>query len=159
MAAATVHQVQPNTGIDIVRRMLLQYIAGWADDLLSSRAMRKIRDYHYDFGAMVREVGQCHIRVYQQDRQPTVFICTEVPQADAISLVTMTEAVAGAIWQHEGRPEPFVWIEHTPSDTLEGSETFHVVRFQIAPQGRFFSPEWQPLTRTDVETLIEEPLE
>jgi hypothetical protein len=121
--------------------------------------MQKVRDYHYDFGALVQEVGRCQIRVYQQDRQPPVLICTEIPQTDAIGLVTMTEAVAAAIWQREGRPEPFVWIEHTPSDRSEGSETFHIVTFQIAPQGRFFSPQWQPLTRTDVETLIGQPLE
>ena len=120
--------------------------------------MLKVRDYHYDFGALVQSIGQCRIRIYQQDQQPPVLICTEIPHDDAIGLVTMTEAVAAAIWQREGRPAPFVWIEHIPNDQSGGAETFHIVTFQIMPEGQFFSPQWQPLARTDVERLIEQRL-
>jgi hypothetical protein len=116
--------------------------------------MNKIRDYIYNFEALWEERGKCHIRIYK-DATNTVIICTELPDNKSGSITTIAEWLATEVWQKEGRPEPFVWIEHYPAELAPGgTETFHRVSFVQVPNARFFSPQWEVMTREAVERLI-----
>jgi hypothetical protein len=119
-----------------------------------------VKDYVYKFEALWEEPGQCRVRVYHGEGLPTVFICTELPENRSGSIVTVVEWLAADTWQREGEPEPFVWIEHYPSEmTSDHIETFDEVTFARPSGPRFFSPQWRRMTREEVEGLIGQPLE
>lgn len=118
--------------------------------------MELIKDYEQSIEALWDKPGKCRIRVYQGKDSPTVIICTEMPDNQSGSIVTVVEWIAKDVWEKEGRPTPFIWIEHYPSSLApDGIETFHRVTFvQPLDSSRFFNPKWEAMTRAEVERLL-----
>lgn len=116
--------------------------------------MQKVRSYIHEFPALWDEPGKCNITVYK-DSNLTVFICTEMRENKSGTITTMAEWLATEIWQQEGKPLPFIWFEHYPSELAsESVETFHKVTFIHLPNARFFSPQWEVITRKELEVLV-----
>ena len=117
--------------------------------------MQKLRDYVHTFDALWDEQGQCRIRSYREQGQPVVIICSELPENKSASITAVVEWLATEIWQVEGCPDSFIWIEHYPAavSPYEG-ESFHQVTFVKAPNTQFFGPRWEPMTKQGVENLI-----
>jgi hypothetical protein len=113
------------------------------------------KDYIYTFEGLWEKPGECRIRLYQEKDSPTVIICSEIPSNQGGSVTTIAEGLANAIWRLEGKPDPFIWIEYYSTElSSNGKETFDKVSFLKTPEGRFFSPQWNTMTRQDVEKLV-----
>ena len=117
--------------------------------------MKLIKDYAHTFDALWVAPGHCRIRVFRGDNKPAIFICTELQGNQSGSITTVVEWLATEIWEQEGRPDQFVWIEHYPSDvSSSGEETLDEVTFARPFGARFFSPEWKRITRQELEDVI-----
>jgi hypothetical protein len=89
--------------------------------------VRKTHDYIHHYRGYWSEGSKCRIRIYREDGQAPVVICSQLPDNDNTSVTNMAEYLAAEIM--ESHPDifdpfslgnipgisydkPFVWIEH-----------------------------------------------
>ena len=117
--------------------------------------MKKTRDerYYYRGGAGGR--AWCHLQVYRGGAGELLAICTELADNPGMSVTNAAEQIAHAVWEQEGRPAAFVWIEHyPPAGRGDMLESWSAVRFRQGHDGHFADPQWQPVTQDEVEAAI-----
>lgn len=113
--------------------------------------------------------GRCRIRIYYPDEEQdaVVVICTELANNPGESATNAVRRVAAEVIESHRLPTPLVWIEHHPSETINGrSETFEMVLFDSYEVRERQAPylgdraieigslTWKPLDRATVEMLV-----
>jgi len=112
----------------------------------------------------------CRIRIYEtslcEDRLPTVYVATELPDNKGASVTNAAEELAmEVIRSHRARrnlsaEDPrhrAVWVQQYPAGTLgplDPAERLSVVSFETLPDGRLYDPIWEDVTRSFVEGLL-----
>lgn len=124
--------------------------------------MSKVKDYILNFKGLWEDKGKCRIRIFQKENAPTIFICTEVSDNEGGSISILNDWLAPMVWKREGSPKEFVWIEHIPQG-VSGSEqdTFSIVTFGRSMEfemERWLFPSWTPISLSEVEDLVGNPI-
>jgi hypothetical protein len=127
--------------------------------------VKKTHDYVHYYRGYWSEGGKCRIRIYQEDGQTPVVICSQLPDNHNTSVTNMAEYLAAEVIREQSLPTPLTWIEHYPEHEREVGE-YSLVRFtcwelkELCIGGvwrqRIGAPGWAPLCRKDVRMLIGE---
>jgi hypothetical protein len=125
--------------------------------------VKKTHDYVHYYRGYWSEGGKCRIRIYQEDGEAPVVVCSQLPDNDNTSVTNMAEYLAAEVIGEHGLPTPLVWVEHYPEHEGEARE-HSLVRFsdwelvEVCLGGvwryRVGSPRWSPLSPKKVEALI-----
>lgn len=89
--------------------------------------MTKTHDYVHHYRGYWSEGGKCRIRIYREDGQTPVVICSQLPDNDNTSITNMAEYVAAEVVEEHELSKPLVWIEHYPRHEGEIGEYALVV--------------------------------
>jgi hypothetical protein len=122
--------------------------------------MQQIADETFDFAGPHRFASQCRLRVYEGPGLPLVVIATERPDNPGTSVTNAAEVLATQVYQWLEYPaRGMVFIEHYEQDGQEdyAQERFALVSF-AEMDGQFISPQWQHMTKEEVEGMIGQPL-
>ena len=116
--------------------------------------MRKTHDYVHHYRGYWSEGGKCRIRIYREDGQYPVVICSQLPDNYNTSVTNMAEYLAADVIRRHDLHAPLIWIEHYPEHEGESGE-YSLVRFsgwepvEACLGGvwryRVGSPWWSPL--------------
>lgn len=122
--------------------------------------MKKTHDYIYHYRGYWSDGGKCRIRIYREDGQVPVVICSQLPDNHNTSVTNMAEYLAAEVIEEHDLPTPLVWVEHYPEHEGEIGE-YSLVRFSSwkrrevclggVQRHRIGLPEWSPLSFRDVE--------
>jgi hypothetical protein len=129
--------------------------------------MHLVTDYVHSYKSGMGLASQCRVRIYLPDEveDAPVVLRSELATNLGLSVTEAAKWIAGEVIKHYRLPRP-VWIEHYPSEATNGStETFDLVVFEsyevreVAMSGKrrcyeIGSPNWKPLVRGAVETLV-----
>jgi hypothetical protein len=126
--------------------------------------MNMTHDYIHHYRGYWSDGGKCRIRIYREDGQPPVVICSQPPVNDNTSVTNMAEYLAAEVMEEHKLPTPLVWIEHYPEHKGEIGE-YSLVRFsswepkEVCLGGvwryRMGSPKWSHLPSDAVDDLLE----
>jgi hypothetical protein len=126
--------------------------------------VKKTHDYIHNYRGYWSEGGKCRIRIYREDGQPPMVICSQPPVNDNTSVTNMAEYLAAEVMEEHKLPTPLVWIEHYPEHKGEIGE-YSLVRFsswqpkEVCLGGvwryRMGSPKWSHLPSDAVDDLLE----
>jgi hypothetical protein len=124
----------------------------------------KTHDYIHYYRGYWSDGGKCRIRIYREDSQPPVVICSQLPNNDNTSVTNMAEYLAAEVMQEHKLPTPLVWIEHYPEHKGKIGE-YSLVRFSSWDptevclgsvwRYRMGSPKWSHLPSDAVDDLLE----
>jgi hypothetical protein len=127
-------------------------------------SVKKTHDYIHNYRGYWSEGGKCRIRIYREDGQPPMVICSQPPDNDNTSVTNMAEYLAAEVMEEHKLPTPLVWIEHYPEHKGEMGE-YSLVRFsswepkEVCLGGvwryRMGSPKWFHLPSDAVDDLLE----
>lgn len=122
----------------------------------------KIHDYVHRYRGYWSDGGKCRIRIYQEEGQDPVVICSQLPENKNTSVTNMAEYLAAEVIEKHGLPTPLTWIEHYPEHRGKPCE-YSLVRFsswerrEVCLGGvwryRVGSPCWSPSWPEEVERL------
>jgi hypothetical protein len=125
--------------------------------------VKKTHDYIHHYRGYWSDEGMCRIRVYQEDGQAPVVICSQLPDNTNTSVTNMAEYLAAEITQAHSLLKPLAWVEHYPEHKREVGE-YSLVRFSSwDPQkvclggvwrSRIGSPRWSHLSGEAVDELL-----
>ena len=90
--------------------------------------MKKTHDYIHHYRGYWSDGGKCRIRIYREEGQSPVVICSQLPDNDNTSVTNMAEYLAGEVIEEQSLPTPLTWIEHYPEHEGEIGE-YSLVRF------------------------------
>jgi hypothetical protein len=122
--------------------------------------MKKTHDYVHYYRGYWSDGGKCRIRIYCEDRQAPVVICSQLPDNDNTSVTNMVEYLAAEVIKEHNLPTPLVWIEHYPEHEGEIGEYSLVIFSSWEPQEvclggvwryRVGTPSWSHLASATVE--------
>jgi hypothetical protein len=126
--------------------------------------VKKTHDYIHYYRGYWSEGGKCRIRIYREDGQPPVVICSQLPDNDNTSVTNMAEYLAAEVMEEHKLPTPLVWIEHYPEHKGKIGE-YSLVRFSSWEptevclgsvwRYRMGSPKWSHLPSDAVDDLLE----
>lgn len=119
--------------------------------------MQKTIDTIHHYKRYLGCASRCRIRIYQDPERTPVVIATELQDNEGTSITNMAERLASE-WSRDeqtGQPTEIIWIEHYPAERLF-KETFALVTFGRDERGEFTTPQWQHITRAEVEQMIGE---
>jgi hypothetical protein len=101
-----------------------------------------------------REGASGRIRIYQEEGQDPVVICSQLPENKNTSVTNMAEYLAAEVIERRGLGTPLTWIEHYPEHRGKHGE-YSLVRFSSWERRevclgevwrrRVGSPRWSPL--------------
>src|SRR5215212_6553490 len=74
----------------------------------------KTHDYIHHYRGYWSEGGKCRIRVYYEEGQDTVVVCSQVPENKNTSVTNMAEYLAAEVIEEHGLATSLAWIEHYP---------------------------------------------
>jgi hypothetical protein len=88
-------------------------------------------DYIHPYKDAGGRHAYCRVRIYLPDdvRDAPVVICSEVPNNPGGSITNSAEIIAAGVIRANRLPTPLVWIEHWPTESTDGQETFELVVF------------------------------
>jgi|SRR5215212_5086726 len=126
----------------------------------------KTHDYIHHYRGYWSEGGKCRIRVYYEEGQDTVVICSQLPENKNTSVTNMAEYLAAEVIEEHGLATPLTWIENYPE--LRGRPGEHsLVRFscwecrEVCLGGvwryRIGSPRWLSLRPEEVRSIVHGP--
>ena len=125
--------------------------------------VKKTYDYIHHYRGYWSDGGKCRIRIYREDTQSPVVICSQLLDNDNTSVTNMAEYLAGEVIEEHALPTPLVWVEHYPEHKGEIGE-YSLVRFSSWDaqevcmggvwRGRIGSPRWSPMGPEEVDTLL-----
>jgi hypothetical protein len=128
--------------------------------------VKKTHDYVHYYRGYWSEGGKCRIRIYREDGQPPVVICSQPPDNDNTSVTNTAEYLAAEVMEEHKLPTPLVWIEHYPEHKGKIVE-YSLVRFSNREltevclgsvwRYRVGSPRWSPLRREEVDVTTSPP--
>ena len=128
----------------------------------------KTHDYIHHYRGYWSEGGKCRIRIYQEEGQNPVVICSQLPENKNTSVTNMAEYIAAEVIEEHELPTPLTWIEHYPEHRDRPGE-YSLVTFscwehrEVCLGGvwrcRIGSPQWSPWHPLEVQAaLMEEAL-
>ena len=125
--------------------------------------MKKTHDYIHYYRGYWSDGGKCRIRIYQEDRQMPVVICSQLPENNNTSITNTAEYLAAEVIEKHNLPTPPIWIEHYPENQGKIGE-WSLVSFsswevkEVLLGGvcrlRVGKPRWSYLDPKEVEDLI-----
>jgi hypothetical protein len=128
--------------------------------------VKKTHDYIHYYRGYWSEGGKCRIRIYREDGQPPVVICSQLTENDNTSVTNMAEYLAAEVVEEHSLSTPLTWVEHYPEHEGEIGE-YSLVRFsswelqEVCLSGvlryRVGSPRWSPLCREEVDVTTSPP--
>lgn len=119
--------------------------------------MEKTRDEIHHYHA-IGGPAWCRLQVYRGADGAVVGIASEQEDNPGTSVTGWADQLASAVWQQEGEPAVFIWIEHYPAGpSPELGESFARVQFEQRPSGAFTTPRWHAVPRQAVEELLAQP--
>jgi hypothetical protein len=74
--------------------------------------MNMTHDYVHHYRGYWSDGGKCRVRIYRENGQVPVVICSQLPDNDNTSVTNMAEYLATEIIREHALPTPLVWIEH-----------------------------------------------
>jgi hypothetical protein len=126
--------------------------------------MNMTHDYMHQYRGYWSDGGKCRIRIYREDRQAPVVVCSQLPDNENTSVTNMAEYLAAEVIEEYNLPTPLTWIEHYSEHEGEIGE-YSLVKFssweltKVCLGGvwrcRVGSPRWSPLRPEEVDVLIE----
>jgi hypothetical protein len=125
--------------------------------------VKKTHDYIHQYRGYWSEGGKCRIRLYQEDGQAPVVICSQLPNNHNTSVTNMAEYLVAEVIEEHSLSPPLTWVEHYPEHEEEIGE-YSLVRFSSwDPQkvclggvwrSRIGSPSWYHLSQEAVDELL-----
>ena len=76
--------------------------------------MNKTHDYEHRYRGYWSNGGRCRVRIYRGEGEPTVVVCSQLPENDNASVTNMAEYLAAEVVEGHGLPTPLIWMEHYP---------------------------------------------
>ncbi len=125
----------------------------------------KTHDYIYRYRGYWSDGGKCRIRIYREEGQDPVVICSQLPDNDNTSVTNMAEYLAAEVIEEHGLATYLTWIEHYPEHRGKPGEyslvTFsswerREVRLGGVWRWRVGAPRWSPVQPEEVEELIKQ---
>jgi hypothetical protein len=123
--------------------------------------VKETHDYIHYYRGYWSEGGGCRIRIYQEDGQVPVVICSELPDNPNTSVTNMAEYLAAEVIREYRLPTPLTWVEHYSEHEGEIGE-YSLVRFSYWElQGvrlggvwryRVGLPQWSPLSPEELDS-------
>jgi hypothetical protein len=96
--------------------------------------MTKTHEYIHYYRGYWSNGGKCRIRIYQEDGQTPVVICSQLPDNRNTSVTNMAEYLTAEVIAEHGLATPLTWIEHYPEHEGEIGE-YSLVRFSNLSPG------------------------
>jgi hypothetical protein len=90
--------------------------------------VKKTHDYTHYYRGYWSDGGRCRIRIYREDGQVPVVICSQLPDNSNTSVTNMVEYLAAEVIRRHDLHAPLIWIEHYPEHEGESGE-YSLVRF------------------------------
>lgn len=125
--------------------------------------MNKTHDYTHHYRGYWDEGGVCRIRIYQEEEQVPVVVCSQLPENKNTSVTNMAAYLAVEVVERSELPIPLTWIEHYPEHSGETGE-YSLVEFSNWKirevclggvwRGRIGTPTWFHLKLWEVRELI-----
>ncbi len=122
-----------------------------------------VADYIHYYRGYWSDGGKCRIRIYREDGQSAVAICSQLPDNDNTSVTNMAEYLAAEVIEEHGLATPLIWIEHYPEHEGRIGE-WSLVRFsswepeEVCIGGvwrwRVGHPRWSPLGPEEARVLL-----
>jgi hypothetical protein len=116
--------------------------------------VKMTHDYIHRYRGYWSDGGRCRIRIYQEEGQFPVVVCSQLPDNDNTSVTNMAEYLAAEVIGEHSLATPLTWIEHYPEHEGEIGE-YSLVEFSSWEpvevylgsvwRCRIGSPEWLPL--------------
>ncbi len=72
----------------------------------------KTHDYIHCYRGYWSGGGKCRIRIYREEGQDHVVICSQLPDNENTSVTSMAEYLAAEVIQKHGLTTSLTWIEH-----------------------------------------------
>jgi hypothetical protein len=126
--------------------------------------VKKTHDYIHHYRGYWSYGGRCRTRIFREDGQSPVVICSQLPDNDNTSVTNMAEYLAAEVIEEHSLPTPLTWIEHYPEHEGNIGEYSLVTFSSWAPveaclggawRCQIGSPRWSPLRPEEVDPLIE----
>ena len=127
--------------------------------------MKKTHDYIHHYRGYWSDGGRCRIRIYQEEGQNPVVICSQLPENKNTSVTNMVEYLVAEVIEEYGLATPMTWIEHYPEHEREIGEWSLVTfssweRREVCLGGvwrwRVGSPRWLPMSPEEVDEFVED---
>ncbi len=125
--------------------------------------MKKTHDYVRRYRGYWSDGGRCRIRIYRGEGEPTVVVCSQLPENTNTSVTNMAEYLAAEVIEEHSMPTPLIWIEHYPEHEGRVGE-WSRVRFSSweaeevllggVRRRRVGSPRWSHLSSEEAERLM-----
>jgi hypothetical protein len=90
--------------------------------------MKKTHNYIHYYRGYWSDGGRCRIRIYQEEGQSPMVVCSQLPDNDNTSVTNMAEYLAAEVIEEYSLPAPLTWIEYYPEHEGEVGE-YSLVRF------------------------------
>jgi hypothetical protein len=123
----------------------------------------KTHDYIHHYRGYWSDGGRCRIRIYQEQGQNVVVICSQLPENKGTSVTNMAEYLTVEVIEEHGLTTPLTWIEHHPEHRGRLGE-YSLVRFSSWERREVYlggvwrwrvgSPRWSWLGSEEVGALI-----
>jgi hypothetical protein len=84
--------------------------------------VRKTHDYIHHYRGYWSDGDKCRIRIYGDDGQAPVVVCSQLPDIDNTSVTNMVEYLVAEVIEEQDLPTPLVWVEHYPEHKGEIGE-------------------------------------
>ena len=127
----------------------------------------KTHDYIHHYRGYWSDGGKCRIRIYQEEGQNPMVICSQLPENKNTSVTNMAEYLAAEVIEEHSLATPLTWIEHYPDHRGKPGE-YSLVTFsswerrEVCLGGvwrcRVGSPRWSPWCPEAVEELLKQQM-
>jgi hypothetical protein len=120
----------------------------------------KTHDYIHRYRGYWSDGGKCRIRIYHEEGQDPVVICSQLPENKNTSVTNMAEYLTAEIIEEHRLATPMTWIEHYPEHREKHGE-YSLVRFSSWERrdvclGGVGLPRWSPYCPQEVEELLKQ---
>ncbi len=125
--------------------------------------MKKTLDYVHHYRGYWSEGGRCRVRIFREEEQLPVVVCSQLPENDNTSVTNMAEYLAAEVLEKHSLPTPLVWLEHYPEHEGRVGEWSRVgfssweaeeVSLGGVLRRRVGSPRWSHLSSEEAERLM-----
>jgi hypothetical protein len=126
--------------------------------------VKKTHDYIHHYRGYWSGGGKCRIRIYREEVQAPVVICSQLPDNGNTSVTNMAEYLAAEVIEEHGLLTPLGWVEHYPEHEGEIGE-YSLVKFsrwevrEVILGGtrriKVGTPCWSHMTPKEVDRMLE----
>jgi hypothetical protein len=125
--------------------------------------VKKTLDYVHHYRGYWSEGGRCRVRIFREEEQLPVVVCSQLPENDNTSVTNMAEYLAAEVLENHSLPTPLVWLEHYPEHegrvgewSRVGFSSWEVEEVSLGGvlRRRVGSPRWSQLSSEEAERLM-----